>query len=237
MSGEGDVHRAAPAARRKRGFPAPATILPAVLVLVWIAAFLIPSGEYQRDAASGPVANSFRYVPSPVDFRRQGPGAAARAGERDVRHPGRRDRHDQSLPLHPFDWRVHDGRVRDRGARPRHHPLAHRFRGRAALLVAILTLLFRVLASIKGWSDESLGLYGVMVPLMIALGYDRLVTVAVVTVAPYVGAAASTINPFQTGIASSKAGVSIADGIGLRLVLLALVLRRPSATRSGTRGG
>jgi uncharacterized ion transporter superfamily protein YfcC len=47
-----------------------------------------------------------------------------------------------------------------------------------------------------------LGLYGVMVPLMIALGYDRLVTVAVVTVAPYVGAAASTINPFQTGIAS-----------------------------------
>ncbi len=66
MSGEGDVHRAAPAARRKRGFPAPATILPAVLV--WIAAFLIPSGEYQRDAASGPVANSFRYVPSPVDF-------------------------------------------------------------------------------------------------------------------------------------------------------------------------
>ena len=55
-------------------------------------------------------------------FRRPGPGAAARAGERDVRHPGRRDRHDQSLPLHPFDRRVHDGRVRDRGARPRHPP-------------------------------------------------------------------------------------------------------------------
>ena len=104
------------------------------------------------------------------------------------------------------------------------HHLAYRFRSRAPLLIAILTLLFGVLGSIKGWSDETLGLYAIMVPLTVALGYDRLVTVAVVSVAPYVGAAASTINPFQTGIASSKAGVSIADGMGLRLVLLALTL-------------
>ena len=39
-----------------------------------------------------------------------------------------------------------------------------------------------------------------------------IVTVAVVTVAPFVGAVGSTINPFMTGIGSSKAGVSIADG-------------------------
>ena len=224
MSGEGDVHRAAPAARGKRGFPAPATILPAVLVLVWIAAFLIPSGEYQRDAASGPVANSFRYVPSPVDF-----GGRVRElllapvngmyGIQDAA-TGMISPFLFILSIGAFMTVVFATGALDLGI----HPLAHRFRGRAALLIAILTLLFGVLASIKGWSDESLGLYGVMVPLMIALGYDRLVTVAVVTVAPYVGAAASTINPFQTGIASSKAGVSIADGIGLRLVLLALVL-------------
>ena len=63
-----------------------------------------------------------------------------------------------------------------------------------------------------------------MIPLMIALGYDRMVTVAVVTVAPFVGALASTINPFMTGIGSSKAGVTIADGMGLRLILLALTM-------------
>ena len=63
-----------------------------------------------------------------------------------------------------------------------------------------------------------MGLYAVMAPLMIALGYDRIVTVAVVTVAPFVGALASTINPFLTGIGSSKAGVTIADGMGLRLL-------------------
>jgi uncharacterized ion transporter superfamily protein YfcC len=80
------------------------------------------------------------------------------------------------------------------------------------------------LGSVKAWSDETLGLYSLTVPLMIALGYDRIVAVAVVTVAPFVGSLGSTINPFVIGIGSSKAGVTIADGVGLRLLLLALAL-------------
>src|SRR5271166_2894935 len=104
------------------------------------------------------------------------------------------------------------------------HHLSYRFREHGPALIAILVVLFGVLGSIKGWSDETLGLYAMMVPLMIALGYDRLVTVAVVTVAPFVGALASTINPFATGIGSSKAGVTIADSLGLRLILLALAM-------------
>jgi len=104
------------------------------------------------------------------------------------------------------------------------HHLSYRFREHGPALIAILVVLFGVLGSIKGWSDETLGLYAMMVPLMIALGYDRLVTVAVVTVAPFVGALASTINPFATGIGSSKAGVSIADGLGLRLLLFVLTM-------------
>jgi len=62
------------------------------------------------------------------------------------------------------------------------------------------------------------------VPLMIALGYDRMVTVAVVSVAPFVGSIGSTINPFVIGIGASKAGVTIGDGIGLRMLLFALAL-------------
>jgi uncharacterized ion transporter superfamily protein YfcC len=104
------------------------------------------------------------------------------------------------------------------------HHLSYRFRERGPLLIVVLTVLFGILGSIKGWSDETLGLYAMMVPLTIALGYDRMVTVAVVTVAPFVGALGSTINPFATGIGSSKAGVSIADGLGLRLLLFALTM-------------
>ena len=63
-----------------------------------------------------------------------------------------------------------------------------------------------------------------MIPLMIALGYDRMVTVAIVTVAPFVGTIGSTINPFVIGIGSSKAGITIADGVGLRLLILLLTM-------------
>ena len=37
--------------RKRRGFPAPITILVLVLVLVWLATFFIPSGQYQLDGS------------------------------------------------------------------------------------------------------------------------------------------------------------------------------------------
>src|SRR5579864_8645763 len=55
--------------KRKRGFPAPVTILTCVLVLVWIASFFIPSGQYTHDPSGSPIAGSFRYVESPLDFK------------------------------------------------------------------------------------------------------------------------------------------------------------------------
>ena len=222
--------------KRRRAFPAPVTILTFVLILVWIAAFFIPSGQYSLDASGSPIAGSFSYVASPLDFRRrvQDLLLAPVNGMYGIRDPG-------TGMVGPFNKGIMFGSVEvflfilsiggfmtvvfatgalDRGI----HHLSYRFRERGPMLIAILCVLFGVLGSIKGWSDETLGLYAMMVPLMIALGYDRLVTVAVVTVAPFVGALASTINPFATGIGSSKAGISIAEGMSLRLLLLALTM-------------
>jgi uncharacterized ion transporter superfamily protein YfcC len=219
---------------RGRRFPAPVTILTFVLVVVWIATFFLPSGEYKHDPSGSPIADSFRYVASPLDFkgRLEGLLLAPVNGMYGIQDPET----GQVIPANKgamfgsvgvflfilsiggFMGVVFATGALDLGI----HQLSHRFRQRGALLIAVLMVLFGALGSIKGWSDETLGLYAMMVPLMIALGYDRIVTVAVVTVAPFVGALASTINPFLTGIGSSKAGVSIADGMGLRLVLLAL---------------
>jgi uncharacterized ion transporter superfamily protein YfcC len=102
--------------------------------------------------------------------------------------------------------------------------LAHRFRAQGALLIIVMSSLFGLLGSVMTWSDESLGFYALMIPLMFALGYDRMVTVAVVTVAPFVGAIGSTVTPFRIGIGSDAAGVSIGDGIGLRIVLFVLTM-------------
>ena len=220
--------------RRKRSFPSPVVILTGLLVLVWIAAFFIPSGQYALDAAGSPIAGSFRFVPAPLDF-----GGRVRDlllapvngmygiqdPETGMVGPSNRGKLFGSVEVFLFILSIGGfmSVVFATGALERGiHHLSYRFRERGSLLVAILTLLFCVLGSIKGWSDESLGLYAIMVPLMIALGYDRLVTVAVLTVAPFVGAAAATINPFNIGIAASKAGVSIADRLGLRFTLLVL---------------
>jgi uncharacterized ion transporter superfamily protein YfcC len=222
--------------KRKRGFPAPVTILGLVLILVWMSAFFIPSGQYELDGSGSPIAGSFRYVAPPLDFggRVQDLLLAPVNGMYGVQNPETRmvgpfnsgtifgsvDVFLFILSIGGFMTVVFATGALDLGI----HHLSYRFGERGPVLIALLSVLFGVLGSIKGWSDETLGLYAMMVPLMIALGYDRLVTVAVVTVAPFVGALASTINPFATGIGSSKAGVSIAEGMGLRLVLLALTM-------------
>jgi uncharacterized ion transporter superfamily protein YfcC len=57
---------------------------------------------------------------------------------------------------------------------------------------------------------------------MIALQYDAVTGVAVILLGCGIGVLASTINPFATGIASQFAGVSLADGLVGRLVMLVL---------------
>ena len=50
----------------------------------------------------------------------------------------------------------------------------------------------------------------------LALGYDRLVAVAIIALGAGTGTLASTVKPFATGVAADAAGVSISDGLGLR---------------------
>jgi uncharacterized ion transporter superfamily protein YfcC len=54
--------------KRKRSFPAPVTILTFVLIVVWISAFFIPSGQYKVDASGSPIPGSFRNIVPPLDF-------------------------------------------------------------------------------------------------------------------------------------------------------------------------
>ncbi len=235
-SSEHAAAKLAPLSGEKRAFPSPVTILACVLVFVWVATFFIPAGQYTHDPAGSPVAGSFRYVDPPLDFvgRIEDLVLAPVNGMYGVQDPATGQVGPSNkgvmfgsvgvflfiLSIGGFMGVVFATGALDLGI----HHLSHRFRERGALLITILMVLFGILGSIKGWSDETLGLYAMMVPLMIALGYDRMVTVAVVTVAPFVGALASTINPFLTGIGSSKAAVTLADGIGLRLILLLLTL-------------
>jgi uncharacterized ion transporter superfamily protein YfcC len=97
--------------------------------------------------------------------------------------------------------------------------VTERFRQRGLLLIVILMVIFSLGGTTYGMAEETLGFYAIILPVIIALGYDRLVGVGIIMVGAGVGTLASTVNPFATGVGSDAAGVALGDGIGLRLIM------------------
>ena len=62
-----------------------------------------------------------------------------------------------------------------------------------------------------------------LLPVFVAAGYDSITAVSVVLLGAGVGTLCSTVNPFATGIASGFAGVSLGDGLFLRLTMLVVL--------------
>ena len=94
--------------------------------------------------------------------------------------------------------------------------------GRETWMIAILMIVFALGGTSYGMAEESLAFYGLIIAVMIAAGYDALVGVAIVMLGAGIGVLASTVNPFATGIASGFAGISIADGLVSRIIILVI---------------
>jgi uncharacterized ion transporter superfamily protein YfcC len=97
--------------------------------------------------------------------------------------------------------------------------ITDRFRTRGLVLIVILMIVFSVGGTTYGMAEETLGLYAIIVPVIVGLGFDRMVGVTLIMVGAGVGTLASTVNPFATGVASDAAGVPLGQGIGLRLLM------------------
>ncbi len=99
-----------------------------------------------------------------------------------------------------------------------------RFRKRGLVLIVILMVIFSLGGTTYGMAEETLGFYAIILPVIIGLGYDRMVGVGIIMVGAGVGTLASTVNPFATGVASDAAGVALGDGIGLRLIMYVVMV-------------
>lgn len=91
-------------------------------------------------------------------------------------------------------------------------------KGREKMLIAILIPLFALGGSTYGMGEETMAFYPLLIPVMIAVGFDSIVAVAIILIGSQIGCLASTINPFATGVAADAAGVSIADGMIWRII-------------------
>ncbi|MCR8968686.1 YfcC family protein [Facklamia sp. 7083-14-GEN3] len=87
-------------------------------------------------------------------------------------------------------------------------------------LIWILMGIFAIGGSTYGMAEETMAFYPLLIPLMVGIGMDALVAVAVILVGAGLGVLSSTVNPFATTIASDMAGISMADGMLLRVIFL-----------------
>ena len=91
------------------------------------------------------------------------------------------------------------------------------------LVLAGLALLFSIGGAVFGMSEETIPFVGIVVPLMIAMGYDAITGLLVVYVASNIGFSAAFLNPFTVGIAQEMSGLPLFSGMGYRLFCWAVL--------------
>ena len=85
------------------------------------------------------------------------------------------------------------------------------------LVLVALTLLFSLAGAVFGMSEETIPFVGIVVPLVVSMGYDAIMGLLVVYVASNIGFSSAFLNPFTVGIAQGMADLPPFSGIGYRL--------------------
>lgn len=95
---------------------------------------------------------------------------------------------------------------------------------KGAVLIPLLMFAFSLGGTTFGMAEETIAFYPLLIPVMVAAGYDTVTAVSVILLGAGAGVLGSTVNPFATGIAAGFAGVSMGENLGLRLLMLVLGL-------------
>ncbi|EGO65895.1 putative basic amino acid antiporter YfcC [Acetonema longum] len=99
------------------------------------------------------------------------------------------------------------------------HAFIKRVKGYEAAAIPALFTLFSLGGAVFGMSEETIPFAMIVIPFVIALGYDSLVGIGVTFVASQAGNAASWMNPFGIAIAQGIAGVPVMSGAGFRIAM------------------
>lgn len=223
------------AAGERHGFRLPSayTILFALIVLMAIATWLVPAGAYKLDKEGSPIPGTYHSVDShPARILVDSLTAPINGlyGIEDA--TGNINYYNSGTLFGAIDVALfiiviggflgvtmRTGAIQNGIGR-----LVARLHGRERWMIPILMTVFALGGTTYGMAEESLAFYSLVIAVMIAAGYDALTGAAVVLLGCGIGTYGSTINPFATGIASGFAGVSISDGLVLRLALLIAAL-------------
>ncbi len=218
------VPEPAPAAAPGLRFPSAFTILFVLIILVAALTWIIPAGLYDRVPSEAlgkdvPVAGSY----APTEANPQGVFDVILAPIAGFYDPDSYTANAIDVSLFVLIIGGFIGVVTATGAIDAGIARAMvRMKGRENWMIPFLMALFALGGTTYGMAEETLAFYVLLIPVLIAAGYDAVVAVAVILLGAGVGVLGSTINAFSTVIASDAAGVTFADGLMLRLIILAV---------------
>lgn len=96
-------------------------------------------------------------------------------------------------------------------------------KGLERLALPLLFFAFSFGGATFGMAEEVIPFSMVMVPFVIALGYDSIVAVTVTYVASQVGNATSWMSPFSVAVAQGIAGIPVLSGATFRLIMWVVI--------------
>ncbi|MGB4897065.1 MAG: YfcC family protein [Ignavibacteria bacterium] len=201
---------------KKRGFRIPSsyTVLFIIIAIMAVLTWFIPAGAYETAKDGGVISGTYKTVAS----NPQGFFDILMAPVRGMLGVEGTDGAIQVsffiLMVGGFLGVVNKTGALDTGIAS----VVRKNKGREKMLIAILIPLFALGGSTYGMGEETMAFYPLLIPVMIAVGFDSVVAVAIILIGSQIGCLASTINPFATGVAADAAGVSIADGMIWRII-------------------
>jgi uncharacterized ion transporter superfamily protein YfcC len=187
----------------------------AVVVLVAIATWFVPGGEYKRELKEGRtlvVPGSFTYAQSEP----QGLGAIFTS-------PVKGFMQASHIIVFVFIIGGAFAIVQKTGAiAVSVQRVGYTFANKPHLqkfFIPVTMTLFSIGGTVFGMSEETMPFVLIFIPLAMSLGYDSLVGTAI----PFLGAAAgfagATLNPFTVGIAQGIAELPLYSGLGYRIII------------------
>lgn len=218
----------------KKGFKMPSsyTVLLIIIAIMAIFTWIIPAGQYDHDADGNVVSGTYQQVES----NKQGfydvvmaPVKGMLGGDTTLN-----EGQDNEIKIHTegaiqvsfFILMVGGflGVVTETGALDVGiATIVRKNKGKEKILIPILMFLFALGGTTYGMGEETMAFYPLIVPVMLAVGFDTITGVAIILVGSQIGCIASTVNPFATGVASDAAGISLAEGIGLRVIFFVVM--------------
>ena len=219
-------------AKQKLRSPSAFTVLFVVIIIMAALTWVIPSGLYKTDDDGNRIAGSYHVVNKDRTVKEEKDGKETEVDKHDRQGlwdvftapiKGMSDKLDVIVFVMVLGGFL--GVTMKTGALDASlGALLRKMKGKEKWLIPILMTLFAIGGTTYGMQEETVAFYALVIPMMIAAGYNAMTGVMVIVLGAGTGVLGSTINPFSTGVAAKTADIKLGNVIPIMSIILVLCL-------------